>query len=242
MLTVVPLAPARVDRRAAAVAMALAPAVGALLGAGLGAIALAARVLGAPGLLTGVLVVVSAALATRAIHLDGLADTADALGSYRDAATALAIMKRPEVGAFGAVALVLVLLTQAVGAAALLGRGWPAGWAGIVAATAAGRLGITVGCRRGIPAARQEGLGALVAGGVPVPIVIFKSLVVAGIAVWAVPDRPWQGPLAVGLSLAAGAFLIHHAVHRVGGITGDVLGAVCEVSSTVAYVLLALGA
>jgi adenosylcobinamide-GDP ribazoletransferase len=238
-LTVAPLAPARVDRPVAAVSIAVTPLVGVLLGVGLAVVGLAARALGAPSLLCGVLVVLSGVLATRALHLDGLADTADALGSYRDRATALAIMKRPEVGAFGVIALVLVLLAQAVCAGAILARGWPAAFAGIVAATATGRTAIALGCRRGVPAARADGLGALVAGSTPVPVVIVNGVAIAVIGLWAAPGRPWQGPVAVALSLSVAVALLGHAVRRLGGITGDVLGAMCEVSSTVAYVLVA---
>ena len=52
------------------------------------------------------------ALLTRGLHLDGLADLADGLGSGQPAATALDIMRRSDIGPFGTVTLVLVLLTQ----------------------------------------------------------------------------------------------------------------------------------
>ncbi|HEU4425119.1 MAG TPA: adenosylcobinamide-GDP ribazoletransferase, partial [Pilimelia sp.] len=136
--TVVPLRPGPVDRRAAAVAMALAPALGAALGAAAGGAVLGAAALGTPPVLAGVIGVAAGALLTRGLHLDGLADTVDALGSYRSGEAALAIMRKPDVGPFGVTALVLVLLAQAAALAALVERAWPAA---VVTAAAAGAAG-----------------------------------------------------------------------------------------------------
>ncbi|MFI6757919.1 adenosylcobinamide-GDP ribazoletransferase [Micromonospora sp. NPDC050417] len=238
--TIAPLRTGRVDRETAAVAMLLAPAVGALLGVVLAAILLGAAGAGAPVLVAGVVTVAAGALLTRGLHLDGLADTVDALGSYRSGPAALEIMKKPDVGPFGVAALVLVLLLQVGALAALPDRRWPALLATVVAATAAGRLAVGWACRRGVPAARPQGLGALVAGTLgPVPLAL-ATVAVAGVAVAAVPGRPWQGPLVVGVALAAGSVLLRHTVRRFGGITGDVLGAQVEVVTTLVYLGLVL--
>jgi adenosylcobinamide-GDP ribazoletransferase len=229
-LTVLPLRVARVDRPAATVAMPLAPLVGALLGLVLAGVAL----LPAPALVTGGVTVAAAALLTRGLHLDGLADTVDALGSYRRGAEALAVMKTADIGPFGVAAVALTLLIQAAAVAAI------GPWA-VVAAYAAGRLAVPVACRRGIPAARPEGLGALVAGTVRWPALIGgAALVVAG-AVWAVPGRPWQGPAAVAAALLVAVLLVRHCVRRFGGLTGDVIGAAVEAATTTALVLLSVG-
>jgi adenosylcobinamide-GDP ribazoletransferase len=230
-----------VDRDAAGAAMSLAASVGAALGAALAGALLALDAAGAPPLLAAAVTVALGALLARGLHLDGLADTADALGSYRSGQAALDVMKKPDVGPFGVAALVLALLVQSAALAALPSRPWTATLATVVAATAAGRLAAAWACRRGIPAARPDGLGALVAGTVgPVALAVGTAAVLA-VAAAAVPGRPWQGPLAVVTALAAALALTRHVVRRVGGITGDVLGAAVEVAATLAYVGLALG-
>ncbi|MET7751006.1 adenosylcobinamide-GDP ribazoletransferase [Micromonospora sp. NPDC005367] len=237
--TTLPVRAGRIDRAVAGTAMSLAPAVGALLGALLAGVLLLLTAVAPPLVAAGV-TVGAAALLTRGLHLDGLADTVDALGSYRRGPAALEIMKKPDVGPFGVVALVVVLLLQAATLAELAGRSWPACLAAVVAATAAGRLGVTLACRRGVPAARPDGLGALVAGTVGLPALALGVVAVALVAVAAVPDRPWQGPLAVGVALAVAVALLAHVVRRLGGVTGDVLGATVEVVTTLVYLGLVL--
>ncbi|MGA5300847.1 adenosylcobinamide-GDP ribazoletransferase [Nucisporomicrobium flavum] len=228
-LTVLPVRAGRIDRRVAARAMSLAPLVGALLGLVLTGVHAALP----DGLLGATVTVAVGVLLTRGLHLDGLADTVDALGSYRSGDAALEIMKKPDIGPFGVAAIALTLLIQA---AALTEVG---PWA-IVAAWATGRLGIVLACRRGVPAARPDGLGALVAATVPTPLVAAIAVVVAAGAVWAVPDRPWAGPAIVAAVVVAVLLLLRHAVRRFGGITGDVLGAVTEVATTLTLLGLAL--
>jgi adenosylcobinamide-GDP ribazoletransferase len=233
-LTVLPLRAGRVDRPAAAVAMSVAPLPGALLGLAVAAVLAGFQWAGAPPLVAAGLAVGTGVLLTRGLHLDGLADTVDALGSYRRGDAALAVMKQPDIGPFGVAALVLVLLVQA---AALTGA--PI-WA-VPVAWAAGRLAVPLACRRGVPAARPDGLGALVAGTVPVAVLAAVAVLVAVAAVPAVPGRPWQGPAAVAAALLVVLPLVRHAVRRFGGITGDVIGAAVEAGTTVALVASTLG-
>ncbi|MEU6078853.1 adenosylcobinamide-GDP ribazoletransferase [Micromonospora sp. NPDC047074] len=237
--TTLPVRAGRIDRPVAGAAMALAPAVGVLLGAVLAGVLLLPGAL-APPLVAAGLTVGAGALLTRGLHLDGLADTVDALGSYRRGAAALEIMKKPDVGPFGVVALVVVLLVQAAALAELAARSWPAALAAVVTATAAGRFGVAVACRRGVPAARPDGLGALVAGTVGPIALVAGAVAVALPALAAVPGRPWQGPLAVAAALAVAVGLLRHVVRRLGGVTGDVLGATVEVVTTLVYLGLVL--
>jgi adenosylcobinamide-GDP ribazoletransferase len=228
-LTVLPLRAGRVDRTAAAVAMGVAPLVGALLGLVLAGVLALFDLAGAPRLVAAGVTVALGALLTRGLHLDGLADTVDALGSYRRGEAALEIMKKPDIGPFGVAAVVLTLLIQAAAVASL------SPWA-LVAACAAGRLGVTLACTRGFPAARPDGLGALVAGTVPPYVTVVVTLIVAGGSALIA----WPAPLAVLVAVAAAVLLVRHAVRRFGGITGDVIGAAVELTTTVTLIGLTL--
>jgi adenosylcobinamide-GDP ribazoletransferase len=232
--TVLPVRAGRVDRTAARGAMLLAPLIGAALGLAAAGASAGLRALGASGLVAAVAAVALLALLTRGMHLDGLADTADGLGSFGDPERALAVMKQPDVGPFGVVTLVLTLLVQV---AALADR--PPLLALPVAA-ATGRAAVCWACRRSVPAARPDGLGALVAGTVPVGAAAGWSLVLAAAALVVVPGRAWLGPVAVLAGLGASALLTAHAVRRFGGVTGDVFGAAVEIGTTVCVVLVTL--
>lgn len=237
--TVLPVRGGAVDRAAARTAMVLAPAVGAVLGLAAGCLLLAGDAVGLPPLGGGFLAVGLLALLSRGLHLDGLADTVDGLGASGDRERTLAVMKAPDVGPFGVVALVIALGTQAAGLAALSGRTWPAVLCGTAAAVAAGRSAITWACLRPVPAARPDGLGALVAGTVSPAVAVLGTVAVAALAVPAVPGRPWHGPVAVAVGLLAAALLLRRVVRRIGGVTGDVLGAVAEVAVTATVLVLA---
>jgi adenosylcobinamide-GDP ribazoletransferase len=226
--------PGPVDRRIATVAMGLAPVVGAVLGAILAGSGWLLTEFGlAPLPVAAVLVSMLASL-TRGLHLDGLADTVDALGSYRDRSGALDIMKSPEVGPMGAAAIGLILLADTAALSALVTRH---GWLAIVVALSAGRLAITFCCRRGVPPARPDGLGAMVAGTVPTALALSLAALLLGVASQAT-DRHWSGALAIAVSLAVVITLLSHVRRRLGGVTGDVLGASCELATALTLLVL----
>ncbi|GAB7037998.1 adenosylcobinamide-GDP ribazoletransferase [Catenuloplanes niger JCM 9533] len=239
-LTVVPARVGIVDRRTAAVAMSAAPLIGVPLGALLAAALILLGAAGAPALLAAAVTLGAGTLLTRALHLDGLADTVDALGSYRAGEAGLAVMKKPDIGPFGVAALVLTLLVQTAALTSLHGAAPTAVAATVITAWVTGRLAISWACRRGLPAARPTGLGALVADTVPAPVLAATTAATAAISLAAVPARPWQGPLSVFLALAATLLLVRQCRRRFGGITGDVLGASLELATTVALITLAL--
>ncbi|MBB5808441.1 adenosylcobinamide-GDP ribazoletransferase [Saccharothrix ecbatanensis] len=218
-LTVLPVRVAsdKVDARAAQRAITLAPLVGLLLGAAV--IALLQAPL--PDLLAGFLAVGFLALATRGMHLDGLADTADGLGCYGPPERALAVMKDGGAGPFAVVALIVVLGAQAAAFPTVH-------WTAVLLALTAGRAAFILCCLQGIPAARPEGLGALVAGTQPIWLAAtwWTILAIAGYFV-----HPIQGPLSIAVAAVLIWALIHHTRKRFGGITGDVLGAACETAT-----------
>jgi adenosylcobinamide-GDP ribazoletransferase len=227
-LTVLPVGSGVVDRRTASNAIALAPLVGLLLG-----LLVAAVLQGAHGLLGGFLCVGLVALLTRGMHLDGLADTADGLGCYGPPEKALTVMRDGGVGAFAVVALIVVLGLQAVSFAAVH-------WGAAILAIVAGRAAFSWCCRHGVPAARPSGLGALVAGTQPLYVPAGWFFFLVFVAVPVVPGKLWAGPLAVIVAAAVLMLFTWHIRRRLGGVTGDVLGAACELTVTVILVVCAL--
>ncbi|WP_433238222.1 adenosylcobinamide-GDP ribazoletransferase [Actinomadura nitritigenes] len=239
LLTVVPLRTPEVNRGTGRAAMLAAPLVGLLTGGAAALVLLLGGALDLSGLLAAALAVGAAAVLTRALHLDGLADLADGLGSGRPAEDALAIMKRSDIGPFGVVTLLLVVLVQV----AALASAPHAAVAALIAGVT-GRLALPWACREGVPAARPGGLGALVAGTVPA-----RGALVATVAVLAAagaagaasggPGGALHGLAAVVIGLAAALLMLRHAVRRLGGVTGDVLGALVEIATTAALLALA---
>ncbi|MFE4408688.1 adenosylcobinamide-GDP ribazoletransferase [Streptomyces sp. NPDC093064] len=243
-LTVLPVRVSRWDREAARGGMLCAPLAGLVVGVAAAAVGLLLLLAGVGAPLAAVATVAVPAALTRGLHLDGLADTADGLGSGKPAEDALRIMKQSDIGPFGVITLVFVLLAQV----AALTRAYDGSWArgalaAVVSATVA-RLVLTLAARTGVPAARPEGLGAAVAGVVPVPGAIGAALVVGAAAAAAGAFFGAHAcvltALAVVAALAAAELLLRHCTRRFGGVTGDVFGALAETAATTVLVVLAL--
>ncbi|MFG3195963.1 adenosylcobinamide-GDP ribazoletransferase [Streptomyces sp. NPDC048208] len=244
-LTVIPVRVHRWDRVAARGGMLCAPLAGLAVGVAAAGLGLSLLLLGAGPLLAAVGSVAVPAALTRGLHLDGLADTADGLGSGKPAEEALAIMKRSDIGPFGVLTLVLTLLAQVAALAGLYGDSWARGALGAVVSAVAARLALTVAARTGVPAARPEGLGAAVAGVVPVPgaLAVAAAVTLAAGAAGA-PLGPWEAvrtAAAVPLCLVPAELLLRRCAQRFGGVTGDVFGALAESAATAALLVLCLG-
>jgi len=208
----------------------LFPLVGAAVGgtAGLLADVAAGRL---PSLAAGGLAVGAAALLTGALHLDALADTADALGG-RGREHALEIMRDHAVGAFGAAALVVVCLLDA----ALLGKLAETDDAALVglAAGGAGRAAM-LPLARVLPYARPgDGQGRLLGG-----IGIATVTVGIALAVLLVLPAGAAGLWGAGAAALAALLVGLLARARFGGVTGDVLGATAKLAETAALLATA---
>lgn len=249
-LTVLPVNPPRlVNRVVAGRAMTLAPLAGLVLALLVGVpLQLAWRGGHGSSALLSVLVVGALAVLTRAMHLDGLADVADGLGSGRRGEPALQVMKKSDIGPFGVASLVVVLLLQVVALSDLIGTG--RGFAAVVVALIASRAMLPVLCGPRFAPARADGLGATMAGSVsPRQLVAGVALAIGlvvvatglfGIPGWMEPTRVESLVLAALGGTAVGHLLAHRAVSRFGGTTGDVYGAVVEATFTATLVLGAL--
>ncbi|MFI5708502.1 adenosylcobinamide-GDP ribazoletransferase [Kribbella sp. NPDC051620] len=163
-LSVLPVgAPGVVDRRVAGRAMVWAPLVGLVLGGIAGLVVYGAdRLKPDAPLLAAVLGVIVLMALSGALHLDGLADSADGFGSRRDRETKLRIMKQSDIGPFGVVSIAAVLLIDVAALHTCIQNGF--GWQALVIAAVASRLTLPWSCRTSVPSARPDGLGAMVAG------------------------------------------------------------------------------
>ena len=184
-----------------------------------GAVGLAALAHGA-GLSVGVVVVAGMAvqvLLTGGLHEDGLADCADGFYGGQDKARRLAIMKDSQIGSYGALALMLALLARWAALAALISAGE---WAVIVAAGALARAPMAV-IMAFLPNARGAGLAASV-GAPPLAAALAAAGLAFGLAVALAGGIGLVMALAAGLAGLAVALV---ARTKIGGQTGDVLGA-----------------
>lgn len=190
------------------------PLVGAALGVGLGAVWWLAAQLWPPPVAAAVVVVADLAL-TGMLHLDGLVDSADGLLPHLDRSRRLEVMAEPSAGAFGVGAAVGTLLLRGAALAALRPS------AALLGALWCGSRLAMAGFTRSVPYARAGGLAsAFRAGGRAAPPV-------AGIAVGAVLTGLGGAGAVAGVVVLAlvSAAVVGLAVRRLGGFTGDVLGA-----------------
>lgn len=206
------------------------PVIGAAVGALVGATVLAGTWLGIPRLLAATLAVAVGVVATGALHLDGLADSADGLaGSTPE--RKLQIMRGADVGVYGITAVVLDLLITVTAVAELPRSGVLPTLIAVYAVARAAPLPLAAGCRY--------------AGGTGTGREFVErmrwSRAIAGLAVAAVIAGAAAG--AAGLSLLGALALVVYGIwqvsrRRLGGVTGDVLGAAVELTA-VACLLVA---
>jgi adenosylcobinamide-GDP ribazoletransferase len=208
------------------------PLAGLLVGV-LSALAYALAVkLGLTALLAGALAVAAGIAVTGALHEDGLADFADGLGARGGPAAKLAAMRDSHLGVFGALALMLGLLLRVVALAALTEPGAVA--CGLIAAHAGSRALLPWIMQRETPA-RPDGLA--VAAGRPGNGAVIAAMVL-GFVIMLLAVGFWPAVLAALLAAVASWLAALLARRQVGGVTGDVLGAIQQVAEIV--ILLSL--
>jgi adenosylcobinamide-GDP ribazoletransferase len=204
------------------------PVVGGLLGAVVGLLAagldhlLPAAVAAAVAVLAGVLI-------TGAFHEDGLADTADAIAGGQTRQRRFEILRDPRHGSYGVAALCGSIVLRVVAVASL---GPATAFAGLVAAHALGR-GAAVVTMGAVPVARPDGLGADYARSVG-PALAAGSGAIA-VVIGALATGWWVAPV-VAIAAAGTAAVAVIAWRALGGITGDVLGAVEQVAECLVLV------
>lgn len=207
------------------------PLVGLIVG-GIGAlVGQAALWFGLPLLAVGALAVGAMIVVTGAMHEDGLADVADGFWGGFTPARRLEIMRDSQIGTYGMLALLMVCILRLSAVMALLGTGWAA----LIAAAVLSR-GMMVPVMYALPHARDDGLSHSV--GAPSAAPVGTAIVICVItALVCLGSTGLVALLAVSALTAAIALI---ARRKIGGQTGDVLGAIQQLCE--AAVLLACAA
>lgn len=159
---------------------------------------------------------------SRGLHLDGLGDTADAFIAVKDKATTLRILKDSHIGAFGTVAIFMLLM----GKFALLSTIKPAALGiSLVASAVIARFLIVI-VSAFFPSSKKEGLGFLIMSSTGAKEATMAAIFTLPL-VWVIPPTiNWY----FFLVLLVPVLLARHASRRIGGLTGDVLGAILEIT------------
>ncbi len=217
------------------------PLVGALIGliqiVALQLFPAAARENTLKAVLIAVLLVVVNVFVTGALHLDGLADMADGFGGGRDRARTLEIMRDSVIGSFGAVGLILLLILKITAIAALLENA--AAWKFLIVAPALGRWATVPLCKF-LPYARKSGgLGQSVTDFVGwqelVGATVLTAVILFGLLGWQNAAILWLAAVSISV------FIGRVCRKKIGGITGDTMGAnteICETAVLLAAVFL----
>jgi adenosylcobinamide-GDP ribazoletransferase len=231
-LTRLPVRPSRTGDPAIGASIPWFPAVGAAIGLAVGGMYAGLRALEAPAMVASTVAVLGGVVLTGGLHEDGLADTADALGAGGPD-HAFTIMVDPSHGTFGVLSLIASALLRIAALASV-----PPGTGVFVAvsANAVGR-GAAVGVMAASWGARATGLGATYCDRTR------RSVAIAGIIpalVVTIGASGWRGLASVVVAVGIAAALRVAAHRRYGGVTGDVLGAVEQLTEMSTYLVLAI--
>ncbi|MGI9623649.1 MAG: adenosylcobinamide-GDP ribazoletransferase, partial [Acidimicrobiales bacterium] len=186
-----------------------------------------------PAAIAAALVVLLDVGITGALHFDGLADASDGLLPHADRQRRLMIMADPSVGAFGMVTLIVVVLTRYASLATLSAN------VVLIMTLWATSRSVAALAMAHVPYARDEGIATNFLGknSASTSAVALGVVVLAGAAAGLEGGVGWL--VAVGAVLAAAGLVIWLSVRRLGGYTGDVLGASIVVGESAGLVVAA---
>jgi adenosylcobinamide-GDP ribazoletransferase len=207
------------------------PLVGVAVGAVVGGIWLGAGHLWPRGLAAAVAVVADLAI-TGMLHFDGVIDTADGVLPHLDRERRLSVMTEPTVGAFGVAAGIAVLLLRWASLAAMAPKVLLIAALWCMARTV---MAVTV---RAVPYAREGGglVSRFIGGRGWIPVGITGAVLAVGLGLLGDGIR---GAVAVGVAAVAGALVVGLCRVRLGGYTGDVLGAAGVLAETIGLLVAA---
>jgi len=231
-LTCIPLAPGmKVNEEEVGRSMRYFPLVGLCMGACLALVHIPLAALLPLSVADGMIIALLAAL-SGAIHLDGLADTADGIAGGNDREGRLRIMKDPRVGAIGVVCVVLVIMLKYV---ALLAVPLHLKFRAIMLIPVIGRWAQVLVAYRAEYAGLTRGVGFTFTRQVTLTVVLATSLLVGAFAYYRLSLK---GAVIAVATLAACRLYAAYCRSTLGGVTGDVLGAATELAETAALVML----
>jgi adenosylcobinamide-GDP ribazoletransferase len=238
-LTVIPVinGASASDEKAVAASFGWFPLVGFGIGAALCVEDFALGYVFSPAF-RSVLVVMTLAIVTGALHLDGLADTADALGAGRDRARALEILRDSRIGSFGAIALFFALALKVLALAKLAGA---MRYAAIYLAPGLARYTMVMIAQR-LEYMRTEGAGAalLVSSDDDYEGRSWNELIACATVVIAVLPAISIKALGACVVTVAATLLLRAFYQRwIGGVTGDLIGAAGEIVETAVLIAFA---
>ncbi|MHC4404464.1 MAG: adenosylcobinamide-GDP ribazoletransferase [Planctomycetota bacterium] len=209
----------------------LFPVVGILIGGAMAALAIGLWGLFPPAV-ANVLLVVFMLAVSGGFHMDGLSDSADGFFSSRAKDRILEIMKDSRIGTMGVIAILCVVLLKVAAMASLAESQVPKV---VFLMPLAGRCALVIGVNL-LPNARADGgLGRLFCGNRSL-LQMLWALAVLFAAAWIASQ--WAGLIAAGLTLIVVLAFSAHCYRKIGGATGDTLGATCELAETAIVVVL----
>lgn len=232
-LTVIPLKIKNVDEKNLSASLTYFPIVGVLLGLFLVGINNVLLILNFQEMISNILLVISLAVLTGGMHLDGVADTFDAMLSGRDKEDMLRIMRDPHIGVMGVLSIISVLLLK-ISFLSSLNIG--AKLAALVLSCTLSRWA-QVFLMLFFPYARAEGKAKVFMRNINVKIVILATLIAL---CFSLLIMRLEGVYLILIAALSGYLICNSVNKKIGGITGDTLGAVSELIEVIVLLSICL--